>query len=70
MAIIVSRRPIQLQKALLKAHEKLNQFTSIIDKFVITSTTKVDSTILNVSDAFEKSSGYAKEELIGQNVNN
>lgn len=68
MAIIVSRRPIQLQKALLKAHEKLNQFTSIIDKFVITSTTKVDSTILNVSDAFEKSSGYAKEELIGQKM--
>ena len=68
MAIIVSRRPIQLQKALLKAHEKLNQFTSIIDKFVITSTTKVDSTILNVSDAFEKSSGYAKEELLGQKM--
>ena len=68
MAIIVSRTPIKLQRALLKAHEKLNQFTSIIDKFVITSTTKIDSTILDVSDAFEKSSGYNKDELIGQKM--
>ena len=66
MAILVSKIPSNLQNKLLKAHEKLNEFTLIIDKYVISATTKPDSTIINVSSAFEKTSGYSKEELIGK----
>lgn len=68
LAIYISKGPIKLQKALLKAHDKLNEFTSIIDKYVVTATTKKDSTIVSVSSAFEKSSGYSKEELIGEKI--
>jgi diguanylate cyclase (GGDEF)-like protein/PAS domain S-box-containing protein len=68
IAMYISKSPIKLQAALLKAHDKLNEFASIIDKYIITSTTKKDSTIISVSSAFEKSSGYSKEELIGQKM--
>ena len=66
MAIFVSKTPTKLQEKLFKAHKKLNEFTVIIDKYVITATTKPDSTIVNVSSAFENISGYSKEELIGK----
>lgn len=66
MALLASKTPSRLQEKLLRAHEKLNEFTLIIDKYVITATTKADSTIIHVSSAFEKSSGYSKEELIGK----
>lgn len=68
LSIYVSKNPVKLQMALLKAHEKLNEFASIIDKYVITATTKKDSTIVDVSSAFIKSSGYSKEELIGEKM--
>lgn len=68
LAIYISKAPIKLQKALLKAHDKLNEFTSIIDKYVVTATTKKDSTIVNVSSAFVESSGYSKDELIGKKM--
>ena len=68
LSIYISRNPVKLQMALLKAHEKLNEFASIIDKYVITATTKKDSTIISVSDAFVKLSGYSKEELIGEKM--
>ncbi len=68
LAIYISKAPIKLQSALLKAHDKLNEFTSIIDKYVVTATTKKDSTIVSVSSAFEKSSGYSKKELIGEKI--
>ena len=68
LSIYVSRNPVKLQMALLKAHEKLNEFTKIIDNYIITATTKKDSTIINVSSAFVKSSGYSKEELIGEKM--
>jgi diguanylate cyclase (GGDEF)-like protein/PAS domain S-box-containing protein len=68
MAFLASKTPSTLQERLLRAHEKLNEFTSIIDKYVITATTKPDSTIVRVSSAFEKSSGYSKEELIGKTM--
>ncbi|MGE4382040.1 MAG: GGDEF domain-containing protein [Arcobacter sp.] len=68
LSIFVSRNPVKLQIALLKAHEKLNEFTKIIDNYIIKATTKKDSTIINVSSAFVKSSGYSKEELIGEKM--
>lgn len=68
LSIYVSKNPVKLQMALLKAHDKLNEFTSIIDNYIITATTKKDSTIIDVSTAFVKSSGYSKEELIGEKM--
>lgn len=68
IAMIISKVPIKLQKALLKAHDKLNDFGSIIDKYIISATTKKDSTIINVSSAFVDVSGYTKEELIGEKM--
>lgn len=69
ISIIISKNPVKLQIALLKAHEKLNEFASIIDKYVITAKTKKDSTIIEVSEAFVESSGYSKKELIGKKMN-
>lgn len=68
VAIFASRKPTKLQDSLIKAYDKLNEFTSIIDKYVITATTKKDATILSVSSAFVKSSGYSKNELIGKKM--
>lgn len=68
MALFVSKTPAELQKRLLKAYEKLDEFTSILNKYVITAKTKPDSTILEVSDAFERVSGYSRAELIGSNM--
>ena len=69
LSTIISKNPVKLQIALLKAHEKLNEFASIIDKYVITAKTKKDSTIIEVSEAFVESSGYSKKELIGKKMN-
>ena len=66
MSFYASKKPKELQTSLLNAHKKLKSFTSIIDKYVITATTKPNSTILNVSSAFEESSGYTKDELLGE----
>lgn len=68
MALFVSKTPTKLQEKLLKAYEKLDEFTSILNKYVITAKTKPDSTIVEVSDAFTKVSGYSKNELIGKSI--
>ena len=68
MAIFVSKTPIEIQRKLYKANNRLKEFKSIIDKYVITTTTRPDSTIVEVSSAFEKISGYSKEELLGKEI--
>lgn len=68
MALIVSQTPTKLQDKLLKAYKKLDEFTSILNKYVITAKTKPDSTIVEVSDAFEEISGYSKKELLGKSI--
>lgn len=68
MAIFVSKTPIEIQRKLLKANNRLKEFKSIIDKYVITATTKPDSTIVEVSEAFERVSGYSKKELLGKEI--
>jgi len=69
MAMYASIRPAQLQKALLLANKELKRFASILDKYVVSTKTKKDTTIVDVSSAFEASSGYSKEELIGKPIN-
>lgn len=44
----------------------LNDSLKIIDKYIIRSTTDLNGTIINVSDAFCKVSKYTREELIGK----
>lgn len=68
MAIFVSKTPIEIQRKLFKANNRLKEFKAIIDKYVITATTKPDSTIVEVSEAFEKTSGYSKKELLGKEI--
>jgi PAS domain S-box-containing protein len=52
-----------------KQKEYLKSLLEIYDKNVIFSRTDLKGTILHVSDAFCKISGYTKRELIGQNHN-
>lgn len=68
ISYIVSRSTIKLQNALHEASEQL-EINKILEKYVISSTTHIDSTILNVSEAFENACGYKKEELIGKKIN-
>lgn len=65
MAFMVSKIPTRLQNALLRSNQKL-EVSQIVKNYVISATTKADSTILDISDAFIKSSGYSKKELIGK----
>lgn len=69
MAVFASKKPAKLQISLLNAHKKLKEYTSIINRYIITARTDPDSTIKNVSKAFIKSSGYSKNELIGKKMN-
>lgn len=67
MAFMVSKIPTRLQNALFRANQKL-EISQIVKNYVISATTKVDSTILDISDAFMKSSGYSKKELMGRKM--
>ncbi len=69
LGFYISKKPIQLQKALIKAYAKLDEFHRVIDKYVISARTKPDSTFISVSSAFLESSGYTEEELIGKQMN-
>lgn len=69
LAMYASIIPSQLQKALLNSNAELKRFAEIIDKYVITATTKKNSIITSISQAFVKASGYKKEELLGQKMN-
>ena len=48
---------------------KISQYVTLIDKNIITSTTDLAGTIIDVSEAFCSISGYTKEELIGKKHN-
>lgn len=69
LAMYASFTPSKLQKALLNANTELKRFADIIDKQVITATTKTNSIITSVSSAFVEISGFKKEELIGEKMN-
>lgn len=50
-----------------KIQAKKNQeYTQIIDKYVMTSTTDIYGNIISISEAFCNITGYTKEELIGK----
>lgn len=60
LAMYASIVPSQLQKALLNSNTELKRFAEIIDKYVITATTKKNSIITSISQAFVKASGYKR----------
>lgn len=69
LAMYASLTPSRLQKALIKANTELKKFSEIIDKHIITATTKTNSIITSVSSAFESVSGFTRDELIGEKMN-
>ncbi|MGE4471917.1 MAG: diguanylate cyclase [Sulfuricurvum sp.] len=69
LALYASITPSKLQKALLVSNSELKRFAGIIDKYVVTVTTKTNSIITAVSSAFEKVTGYDRDELIGRKIN-
>jgi len=69
LAMYASTTPSNLQKALMLSNIELKRFAEIIDKYVITVSTKTNSIITAVSSAFIKVSGYQREELIEQPMN-
>lgn len=56
-----------LSRAMQDQNETLARYTKVIDQHVITSSTDTKGSIIYVSDAFCKISGYTKEELMGKN---
>ncbi len=69
LAIYASITPSKLQKALWISNQELKRFTDILDKYVISVSTKTNSIITTVSSAFERISGYTREELYGKKIN-
>jgi len=69
LAFYASITPSKLQKALWISNKELKRFTDILDKYVISVSTKTNSIITTVSSAFERVSGYTKEELYGKKIN-
>ena len=55
--------------ALSQKQKELENYLSVIDKNIITSSTNLSGIITHASEAFSKISGYAKDELIGKNHN-
>jgi diguanylate cyclase (GGDEF)-like protein/PAS domain S-box-containing protein len=51
------------------SEKQLRRYTSIVDQYVLTSSTDKDGVITSVSDAFCRVSGYSRDELIGRNHN-
>lgn len=67
---ISDRKRCEVLASTIEDEERqLSEYLSMIDDYVITSTTDVYGTITSVSSAFCEISGYSKQELIGQNHN-
>lgn len=60
--ILISTRDVTKVKATQK---KMLNYIELIDRYIITSSTDVNGTITNVSEAFCEINGYQKESFIG-----
>ncbi|MDD2267110.1 GGDEF domain-containing protein [Sulfuricurvum sp.] len=69
LAIYAARSPIKLQRALHNSNVELKRFSDIIDRYVISATTKTSGIITSISTAFANISGFSKAELIGEKMN-
>lgn len=59
----------QVQKELQNANNIIQEYQKVLDVSVILSKTDPKGIITYANEAFEKASGYSKEELIGSNHN-
>jgi diguanylate cyclase (GGDEF)-like protein/PAS domain S-box-containing protein len=67
LAIIYKNRAVSiLNKKLLIAKQETQEQQNMIDKFVLIFTTDLSGVITNINDAYSKSIGYTKDELLGQ----
>jgi len=65
----VNTRTLELKVAkdkMAEAYDEMEGFVSLIDKYIITSTTDLAGKIIKVSQAFCDITGYSKEELLGK----
>jgi diguanylate cyclase (GGDEF)-like protein/PAS domain S-box-containing protein len=51
----------------VRKNKQIQEYISLVNKYIITSSTDLDGNITYVSDAFCEISEYTKEELIGKN---
>lgn len=58
---------LELEKKIQNRANELERLQSVISKSVLYSTSDLDGNITFVSKAFEKLTGYSKDELIGKN---
>ena len=56
----------KLELEIKKRTKKLNEYVTIVNKYVTISSTDLEGNITDVSEAFCRISGYTKEELIGK----
>jgi diguanylate cyclase (GGDEF)-like protein/PAS domain S-box-containing protein len=56
----------ELEKKIAQRTQDIQEYMSIIDKYIITSTTDTKGIITYASRAFCKITGYTKDELVGQ----
>lgn len=61
-----SRDNLKLEQEIENRTKELNEYLTIVNKYVTISSTDLDGNITDVSEAFCRISGYTKEELIGQ----
>ena len=62
----LSKDNSKLELEIQKRTKKLNEYLTIVNKYVTISSTDLEGNITDVSEAFCRISGYTKEELIGQ----
>jgi len=66
LSIAISRIPTKLNEKISRQNKKLQGYVTIIDQNIVTATTDTTGTIVEVSTAFSRVTGYSKEEVIGQ----
>ncbi len=66
LSIAISRIPTKLNEKISRQNKKLQEYVNIIDQNVVTATTDITGTMVDVSTAFSRVTGYSKDEVIGQ----
>lgn len=73
MTLLEDKKTILINAAdmteLNRAHRKIEHYASIMDRYVISSTTDLNGIITDVSTAYTDILGYTKEEVIGKKHN-
>ncbi|WP_163338837.1 diguanylate cyclase [Desulfopila sp. IMCC35008] len=68
LAYIISRAPANLSRKILDQNNTLKDYFELIDTNIPSCTTDLEGTLLTVSTAFIKITGYLKPQLIGMRL--